>query len=83
MHCQPGPLLPCYSHRFAILAPASRACRQPLRALECRAEEEAFLACKPTADNGMCAAPVREYVQCADRVTFRLMNPSTQGAKLR
>jgi hypothetical protein len=75
------------THRFLVasigLPFSSHTCRQPLRALECRAEEEAFLACKPTADNGMCAAPVREYVQCADRVTFRLMNPSTQGAKLR
>lgn len=55
-------------------------CRPPVRKTECQDEEAAFLACKPDTANKLCGEPVRAYVQCADRVLLRLMNPSSTAA---
>lgn len=68
----PPSLPPPHHHRPCSTAAA--------RAGECVAEEDAVVACTPDGGNEYCAAPVRAYVLCADRVLFRMMNPISAAA---
>lgn len=55
--------------------------RPPARKPECQAQEAALLACTPGAENNFCVESTRAYVQCADSVLLRLMNPGAAALR--
>lgn len=65
-----------YPLLFLRLLSSSLVIRPPMRPQECKAEEDALLACTPSSANRGCAEQIHSYKQCADTVLFRLMNPA-------
>lgn len=53
-----------------------------MRSLECGEEEKALLACNVASDAGRCTAQTRAYEACAEKVLYKIMNP-TQAAAMR